>query len=138
MEPERRKLFKNTIINYSKPETREKVKRKETVERNKNQGDSTSLRPKRFLKNIPKTVTVLGSHSYMEQNKDLLVLQPLEGEKLSHNEENILQTKDEDQLQNKNVPLDIIANMNYKTPKQSPQAKKDNEVSKLLTFCCMI
>ena len=74
----------------------------------------------------------------MEQNKDLLVLQPLEGEKLLHNKEIILQTKDEDQLQNKNVPFDINANMNYKTPKKSPQAKKDNEVSKLLMFCCMI
>lgn len=106
MEPERRKIFKKKIKKYWEPETPEKVKKRKTIEQNKNQGDSTRLQKK------VKTVTVLGSTSYMEQNKDLLVMQPLERETITQCQENILQTKDAGQLQNKNAPVDNFAIMN--------------------------
>lgn len=132
MEPERRKIFKKKIKKYWEPETPEKVKKRKTIEQNKNQGDSTRLQKK------VKTVTVLGSTSYMEQNKDLLVMQPLERETITQCQENILQTKDAGQLQNKNAPVDNFAIMNNKTPEKTPQAKKENEVSKLFTFCRVV
>ncbi|RVE40369.1 hypothetical protein evm_014980 [Chilo suppressalis] len=120
MEPERRKVFKKKIQYFLGPETPEK--RKKTVKENEVQDLS-----KKVVNPMPETVTVLGSQSYMEQNKDLLILQPLDLKNVSQNVENDLKTKDEERWQNEPNDYQTI---NNKTPKKAPGSNKENDNTK--------